>query len=183
MDEEFKPIVSHLGLYSVSRNGEVKSIARTKRVGSIKTGIKILPVKERILKKSLDRLGYFSVRLSKNGKAQNCLVHRLVALAWIGQPPEGMPHINHIDGNKQNNHVSNLEWCSPIHNINHAIQSGLHPSPKGQTNIKAKLTDEQVKDIRSREKYRGLVSALAKEFGVGRLCISRIRRGVTWAHI
>lgn len=68
--------------------------------------------------------GYLRVELRKNGRSSKRLVHRLVAIAFIDNP-HGLPQVNHIDGNKQNNHVSNLEWCTGEYNVNHAIINGL----------------------------------------------------------
>lgn len=58
-------------------------------------------------------------------------IHRLVALAWISLPTTGKPWINHKDGNKLNNHFSNLEWSSISDNIQHAYDTGLHPIKRG----------------------------------------------------
>lgn len=61
----------------------------------------------------------------------NKSVHRIVAISWIGTPPNGQPWVNHKDGNKLNNHVSNLEWSSISQNIQHAHDTGLRVVPKG----------------------------------------------------
>lgn len=63
-------------------------------------------------------------------------VHRLVALAWIGPPPDGKPWINHKDGNKTNNHYTNLEWTSISENIQHKYDKGLYVTPKGKDHWK-----------------------------------------------
>ena len=180
MDKEFRTIVGYEGLYSVSQDGQVKSVSRTKTTYG---GARHIPVKERILSTVCDRGGYPVVHLSKNGKARQISVHRLVASAWIGQPPAGKPHINHKDGQKTNNHASNLEWCSPAENFSHAVSTGLHASSVGSSNIKAKLTDDDVLYIRSLPYSRGLINELAGRFKVTRLCIGRIRRRVSWTHI
>lgn len=95
--------------YEVSNEGQV----RNKKTG-------------RILKPGNNR-GYLQVLLCKNGKQKWFLVHRLVAIMWIPNP-NGYPVVNHIDENKENNSVDNLEWCSYKYNINY----GTCQQRKGQ---------------------------------------------------
>ena len=66
--------------------------------------------------------GYFCLRVKPCGKIYK--VHRIVAMAFIPNP-ENKPQVNHIDGNKQNNHISNLEWVTAKENVNHAWKTGL----------------------------------------------------------
>lgn len=127
--------------------------------------------------------GYPMVHLCKDGRKRMHEVHRLVALAWLGPPPTPKSTVNHIDGAKPNNFARNLEWVSIQRNIAHAIEIGLHGDPRGATNPKAKLTEEQVREIRARPGGYGAIPRIATEFGVAILCISRIRRRVTWTHI
>ena len=86
------------------------------RVFSLKYG------KMRELKPCKDKDGYMRLSLYKNGKEYKKTVHRLVALAFIPNP-ENKNEINHIDENKTNNHVSNLEWCTNKENINHGTRN------------------------------------------------------------
>lgn len=79
--------------------------------------------KGRILKQHKLR-GYFAVGMWKDGKMYNKQIHRLVAIAFLPNP-NNYPIINHIDGNKENNNISNLEWCSYSHNVNEAYRLGL----------------------------------------------------------
>jgi hypothetical protein len=69
-------------------------------------------------------LGYLQVRFTINGKTYRKYIHRMVAEAFIPNP-HGYSEVNHIDGDKSNNHVSNLEWCSRSYNIKHALKKGL----------------------------------------------------------
>lgn len=75
---------------------------------------------EKILSKCVNRKGYFYHCISVNGKRHIIFPHRLVAELFIPNP-ENKPFVNHIDGNKQNNNVSNLEWCTAKENTSHAI--------------------------------------------------------------
>ena len=82
--------------------------------------------RERFLDIKPDNFGYKVGVFYINGKAKKIKVHRLIAKLFLGEPPKGKPLINHIDGNKQNNHVSNLEWCSYTENNSHARKMGLN---------------------------------------------------------
>ena len=106
--------------YLVSNKGRVKSLYKS--LGSVKNSsdgnefISLINHSE----------GYKCVALSHNGMTKRFFVHRLVAEAFIPNP-NNLPQVNHIDGNKQNNCVSNLEWCTARENIRHAIDTGLIP--------------------------------------------------------
>ncbi|MDF2036578.1 NUMOD4 domain-containing protein [Cytobacillus oceanisediminis] len=112
--EQWRDIEGYEGIYQVSSNGRVK------RVGN---------GKERILKPSSNNLGYHIVTLSANNQRKTQSVHRLVALHFIPNQ-ENKKTINHVDGDKSNNHVTNLEWNSYSENLKHAYKSGLN---KGRT--------------------------------------------------
>lgn len=84
--------------------------------------------------------GYLKVTLSKNNKRKQLRVHRLVAKAWLPEPLPGQTQINHIDGNKQNNHVSNLEWCSPSENMAHFRKT--HPIMLPRVTLRFTKEDE-----------------------------------------
>ena len=73
--------------------------------------------------------GYVMVHLTLNKKTKKVFVHRLVAKTFIPNPLN-LPYVNHIDGNKENNLYSNLEWCTPKENVKHAIDNGLIPKDK-----------------------------------------------------
>jgi hypothetical protein len=83
----------------------------------------------RIVSQSIDWKGYVKVNVHKeSGKFVSLSLQRAVALAWIPNP-NGLPQVNHIDGDKKNNHPSNLHWVSNRENIDHAFATGLHPNP------------------------------------------------------
>ena len=106
-DEIWLDIEGYEGRYLVSNFGRVKSLITNK-----------------ILNQYKDRYGYLRVILSLNGKQKIYLVHRLVAKAFIPNP-ENKLEVNHKDGNKENNHVDNLEWVTSKENVKHAYKMGL----------------------------------------------------------
>ena len=117
----FLPIKGYEGLYEVSDAGIVRSVKR-EILG--KDGV-IYPFKERNLKHHPHKdTGYFQVSLWKDNKGKHAYIHRLVAEAFIPNP-SGLKEVNHLDGNRQNNHLSNLEWVSRTGNAQHAIATGL----------------------------------------------------------
>lgn len=108
MEETWKPIKGYEGLYEVSNKGNVKTLRKNK-IMSQAVGV---------------NNGYCYVGLYKNGKGKNVLVHRIVAIAFIDNPM-GKKTVNHIDGNKRNNTVENLEWATHSENHKHAFMTGL----------------------------------------------------------
>ena len=184
MSETWKPVAGYEGLYEVSDLGRVRSLDmfQFRSNGWVECTFR---VKGRVLKpyRTGKGEGYQTVELHKNGKGTNKKVHRLVAEAFIPNP-EFLPEVNHIDGDKNNNVVSNLEWASGKDNMRHAYNTGLHPS--GERVRNAKLTCEQVKSIRQeyRPNTRGLgVKSLAKKYGVGSSTIRNILLGRKWARV
>lgn len=105
MVEEWKDVPEYEGLYQVSNLGKIRRNGRAKTF-------------------RVDWRGYLTVWLCKNSIQKNYKVHRLVAAAFIPNP-ENKRTVNHIDGNKQNNHVENLEWATHSENIIHANATGL----------------------------------------------------------
>lgn len=120
MKEIWKDIEDYEGLYQVSNIGRVKSVSKL-----VKTRWNnFRKTKDLILETTKNHKGYKLVMLSKNNKIKSKQVHRLVAIAFISNP-NNLPQVNHKDGNKQNNCVSNLEWCSAKENMKHAYKIGL----------------------------------------------------------
>lgn len=118
---EWRDIPGYEGLYRVSRAGRIWSVPR---VVSTSHG-RYRPIEGRILKPLVTRQGYLRVALSKNGRRAHLFVHRLVALAFLGEPPAGTV-VCHNDGNPQNNHVANLRWDTQSNNQLDAVYHGTH---------------------------------------------------------
>ena len=104
MKEVWKDIQGYEGLYQVSNLGNVKSL-NYNRTGE-----------ERIITPVKSGRGYLCVSLYKNGIHKKFLIHRLIAQVFI-ENPENLPQVNHIDENKRNNRVENLEWCTNKYNV------------------------------------------------------------------
>lgn len=113
LTEEWRDIRGFAGLYQVSNFGRVRSLGR--KVSRRYTSTIIL-------KQYLQPNGYLFVRISKDGKYTNKLVHRLVAEAYLPNP-DNLPQVNHKDEDKTNNIVSNLEWVSAKRNSNYGTRN------------------------------------------------------------
>ena len=112
------------------------------------------------LKKQTNRYGYETFRACINYKKYTVYIHRAVALKYLNNP-NNYPEINHIDGNKTNNNVDNLEWCSREHNIKHAFNTGLN----NQKNKKRKVVKINPKTNEILTTFNSLTEA-GEELGV-----------------
>lgn len=165
-EEIWLPILSENGLFSISNFGNLKNN---------KTG--------NILKQCINKQGYYQVASrigGRNGKMRLFRVHREIAIAFIPNP-DNLPQVNHIDGNKLNNNVSNLEWCTAQYNSRHAYDMGLAKPTRGHKHIQSKLSKEDREYILanySRYDKRNTGRALAEKFGVDKMQIYRVvKRG------
>lgn len=121
MKEIWKDIPNYEGLYQVSNTGKVKSLSHYTR-NNCNGGLRFTIGK--ILSQYKMPNGYYQVQLSKNDMREKKYVHRLVADNFI-ENSNGLSDVNHIDGNKSNNEVSNLEWCSHRDNQKHMIENHM----------------------------------------------------------
>lgn len=123
-NEIWKDIKGYEGLYRISNTGKVYSVRNNKLFVSCTCGA-----------------GYQKVVLSDNGVYKNHLIHRLVATHFL-ENPQNLPMVNHIDENKKNNHVNNLEWCSHKYNMNHGTRTE-RAAKKLRKKIRGTSIDEQ----------------------------------------
>lgn len=227
--EEWRRVVGFPD-YSVSNLGRVRrDVTRHRSMAG------------RILAYRLGQGGYVVTGLCRDGNVFGLRVHRLVALAFIGEPPKGKPNVNHLNGIKTDNRVENLEWASPADDGAHRVRMGLtasgdrngsrlhpervargdrngarlhpervargdrngarlyperlvrgddHPSrtrperrPRGESHARAKLTERQVRDIRSRHATGETRISLAREFKINPSGVSKIVARETWRHV
>ena len=171
--------IKEFGNYEVSNLGRIKSpdfILKTP------TG-QIWVRKGKILKPYKSKKGYLLCDLRINGKRKIVSVHRFVALAFIPNL-DNKPQINHKDGNKENNCVENLEWCSNSENQIHAFKSGLQKG--GLSHPNSKLTLEQVLYIKQNcvvgSKKNGM-QTMAKKFNVSSGTVKQIINGKSYRYI
>jgi len=158
--------------YTVDKAGNVRSIITGK-----------------VLKPALSKKGYMRVDLYRGGIKKHAAVHRLVCKAFILNP-FNKPQVNHIDSDRQNNFVENLEWCTAKENVQHATGKGrmkcnLRGGNLGFRRVSvspiAKLTEHKVLSIRKLLDWGVPPTRLGSMFGVSGTAIIKIRTGRSWA--
>jgi hypothetical protein len=162
--EKFVDISNTEGRYKVSNLGNVISC---------KNG------KERLLKIWKNELGYSMINFIQNGKKKNLRVHRLVAEAFLPRV-EHKNEVNHIDGNKDNNNVKNLQWVTRKENMRHAFDNGLKVMPSREKHPMSKLKEKDIKKIRQLYNQGKKQIELSKIYNVTQANISAIVTNKTW---
>ena len=176
MNELWRPVQGWLGLYEVSNLGRVKSLPRIIVRNHMGTRTE-QPIKERILKPSFMK-GYAFVGLHRNGKQEVRQIHRMVAEAFLGEPPADKPWALHGTNGVSDNSVSNLYWGDQERNEKDKIRDGtlLH----GEKAPWAKLTESDVKAIRADTRPH---KEIAADYPIGRAAVGAIKRRQTWSHL
>jgi hypothetical protein len=177
MEEIWKSIPDYEDTYKISSFGRVKSLSRVVKQEDRGTWCKRI-LKQKLLKPEVTWNNRIRVTLVKDKQKKRFSVHRLVGLVFVPNPMN-KPHINHKDGNPQNNHYTNIEWCTPSKNEQHAINNGLRAV--GADHVNSNLSWDDVKKIRKKyipHKYS--TCTLAKEFGVRQSTIWRIVNNKTY---
>ncbi len=166
MEEAWKDIIGWEGLYRVSDRGKIYSYRSSRCIKGVPDGG-----------------GYRQVYLCRNGNMHRCVIHRLVAMHFIPNP-ENKPEVNHIDADKGNNSVDNLEWVTPSENIKHSFRIGIM-NRHGENHPGHKLNEVDVRNIKKllrkgihptviHKKYKGIVSDAT---------IYDIKAGRTWTKV
>ena len=122
--------------------------------------------------------GYYMITISKNNKSKPYKVHRLLANNFI-ENPQNLKEVNHIDGNKLNNELTNLEWVTHFGNMQHAFSTGL-ANNTGEKNGMAKLNEIKVAEIKELLKQGVSQYKIACKYSVSRSAILKIHLGKTW---
>lgn len=163
--EAWKKVVGYEGLYEVSNTGKVRSLIQPTSVG-MRTRKAPLELKQR------GSRGHLCVSLYKDGVSSHLYVHSIVAEAFIGKRPDGA-QCCHNDGNYLNNFATNLRWDFASGNQQDRVKHGT--DVRGLKHPRAKLSDEQVVEIRNRLAKGEKGKSLAVEFAVSAAHISRIK--------
>lgn len=160
MEETFKDVVGFEEIFAISNYGNLWS----KR-------------SEKLLKQFIHKNGYAVCSTKIGGRLgiNKCFkIHRLVAEAFL-ENPENKPTVNHKDGDKLNNHLSNLEWSTHAEQTEHAVYTGLIPSRKEENNPKAKLTNQEATLILEKREETGFGAVrLSKLLGYPVATIRRV---------
>lgn len=165
--ENWKNVKGYEGLYKISDGGNVFSLRSNRN-----------------LKPQVNTTGYLQLPLCVNGEKKLVCIHRLIAEHFIPNP-DNKPQVNHIDGNKKNNQLDNLEWVTAHENMVHSHALGLNKSlKKGINHHKNKLTENDVREIR-RLYATGMISqtSLSKKFGTNQTNIGFIVRRKIWKDV
>lgn len=174
INEEWRDIPEYEGIYQASKLGRIRSVDRPRRCKNnhifICRGI--------VLKQCIQNNGYCLVWLRKDGRTKALCVHRLVASAFLPNPAN-LEQINHKDGNKKNNAVNNLEWCSRSENQKHAYRVLGRPR-----HLSAKVmcieTGEVFSSERNAERTKGLCKGTISQMING---YKKTAGGFTWKKI
>lgn len=172
MNEEWKFVKDSGMRYQVSSNGRVRSLHKQDN-GTYDVFI---------LKSRTNVYGYKMIDLYINKKKKTFLVHRLVAMSFFGNSKDKLQiEVNHIDGNKTNNSVSNLEWVSKKENIRHAFDNKLNIAANHEAHYKSKIDISTVDEIKRLYKTGSYTqSKLGKMFGLSQNSIWHIVNNKTW---
>jgi hypothetical protein len=169
IQEEWKPVVGFEGWYQVSDQGRIRRIR--KGANAKLSGPLLFSVGSR---------GYLICVLCKQGERKSVIVHRIVAMAFLGLPGS-RKEVNHKDGNKTNNRVENLEWVTSGRNKQHGCDMGLYPL--GEQVYNARFGEDDIRSIRRRIRNGERACDIAQEYGVHRGTIGNIKRRKSWIRL
>lgn len=174
--EIWRDIPGFEGLYQVSNRGRVRSMDMM----TAHPGGGLMRRKSRILSPNTMRDGYRQVSLCREGVVKCLRVHRLVLMAFVGLPKDGMVAC-HCDNNPANNNLSNLRWDTLSGNFSDKIENGT--SNRGERNNTSKLTESQAVEIKLLALAGESHASLSRRFGISKTSIYDIKNGRSWAHL
>lgn len=157
MNEQWHDIKGYEGIYIISDSGRIATIRNPSKSSE----------------------GYPHIHLTKNGKAKLISVHRLIALHFIPNPLKKRC-VNHKNGVKDDNRIENLEWCTHAENMQHAFGIGTQKGMKGRKHPMAKLTEDEVLEIRKSKEPHYMISAM---YDISLNYVGQIKRKERWKHI
>lgn len=151
--------------YEINNLGEVRSL-KTGRMKKIQTNTR----------------GYATVSLWEKKNYKTVTIHRMLGLLFLPNP-DNKEQINHINGIRNDNSLSNLEWVTQSENVRHAYDTGLTKHLIGEDMYNARFTEEQVLDILSRAESGERICDIAKIYNCSHQTISGIKNGYNWKHL
>jgi len=175
--EIWKDIKGYEGLYQISNLGRVKSLSRLVLCKSRSKR----QTKEKILLMQISSQGYSYLTLCKNNKLKSMRIHRLVALHFIPNP-KNKPCVNHKNNIGVDNKVKNLEWCTQMENIHHAIKNGYF-NQRGENHSSSKFTNKQIRKLRKEYDPKIPLRIYAKNYGVKYSAMYKIIHNKTYIDI
>lgn len=178
MSEEWRPIPETDGEYEASTEGRIRSVSGTVRVFPRGVRWTTKPFRGRVLKLTTTQYGYQQVMLSVSGIKKKHWVHWLVLQTFVGPRPEGM-ECRHLNGQRSDNHLSNLAWGTKQENMEDQRRHGS--LQQGERHAKAKLTADNVRGIRA-DYASGSYSlhALGAKYGIHFRTAYDVVRRKTW---
>ena len=152
-DEQWKDVVGLENCYEVSSLGRIRSKERNVKITKSNGSSYNRPMKSKILKDKTNNRGYHQIVLKDlNGNRYDKMIHRMVAEAFIVNPdPENKTTVNHIDGNKDNNTITNLEWATYSEQNQHAYDTGL----RDKTKLMKPLSEETKQKMKESSARKG----------------------------
>lgn len=185
--EEWMDVCGWEGYYQVSNLGRVRGLPRRvqkKKSKGVKLSVQATTffVKGRVMKPSSHRSGHKRIVFRRDDKPETHQVHKLVMMAFVGECPEGM-EICHNNGDPANNYLYNLRYDTHANNVRDQERHGTRNPAKGEDSGSAKLTEEDVKQIRQRFDSGEMQKSIHKDFSVGKTTINSVCRRKTWPHV